>query len=72
MEYIYIGLNLDINSHLEWLNKNLPHRKLDLYESGLDLHADLDIDVFIWLFSINLNKLGLDLRWIGLVTKTFI
>ena len=43
MEYIYIGLNLDINSHLGWLNKNLPHRKLDLYE--LDLHADLDIDV---------------------------
>ena len=45
MEYIYIGLNLDINSHLGWLNKNLPHRKLDLYELGLDLYTDLDIDV---------------------------
>ena len=32
------------NSHLGRLNKNL-HGKLDLYESELDLHACLDINL---------------------------
>ena len=41
MDYIYIGLNLDINSFLGRLNKNLPHEKLELFESGLDLHGDI-------------------------------
>ena len=29
-------------SYLGRLNKNLPHGKLDVYESGFDLHACLD------------------------------
>lgn len=45
MDQINICLNLVINLHLGQFNKNLVHVKLDLYQSGHELYAYLDINL---------------------------